>query len=123
GWRFAVLGASEAHLDRYRALGLRPILLGEEAVLRPDEFSLEGRPIRKVRQSVTRLFKAGYRLRVVAAEDADPALRAALDDVSERWRGNQPERGFTMAMDALSAPGTVFAVAEAENGDVGAFLH
>src|SRR5947209_4185544 len=123
GWRFAVLGASEAHLDRYRTLGLRPILLGEEAVLRPDEFSLEGRPIRKVRQSVTRLVKAGYRLRVVAAEDADPALRAALDEVSELWRGNQPERGFTMAKDELYAPGTVFAVAEAEAGEVGGFLN
>jgi lysyl-tRNA synthetase, class II len=123
GWRLAVLGASDAHLDRYRALGLRPILLGEEAVLRPEEFSLEGRPIRKVRQSVTRLTKAGYRLRVVAAEDADPALRANLDAVSEAWRGNQPERGFTMAIDELHVPGTVFAVAEAENGEIGGFLH
>ena len=34
--------------------------------MRPAEFSLEGRPIRKVRQSVSRLTKAGYRLRVVA---------------------------------------------------------
>jgi lysyl-tRNA synthetase class 2 len=123
GWRFAVLGASDAQLHRYRALGLRPILLGEEAVLRPAEFSLEGRPIRKVRQSVTRLVKAGYRLRVVVAEDADPVLRAKLDDVSECWRGNQPERGFTMSIDELYVPGTVFAVAEAEDGEVGGFLH
>ncbi|HEX3055845.1 MAG TPA: phosphatidylglycerol lysyltransferase domain-containing protein, partial [Gaiellaceae bacterium] len=123
GWRFAVLGASEAHLDRYRALGLRPILLGEEAVLRPGEFSLEGRPIRKVRQSVTRLVKAGYALRVVAAEDAGPELRARLDEVSEVWRGNQPERGFTMSIDELYVPGTVFAVAEGEDGAIGGFLH
>jgi len=123
GWRMAVLGASDAHLDRYRAIGLRPILLGEEAVLRPADFSLEGRPIRKVRQSVTRLQKAGYRLRVIAAEDADPVLRVALDSVSELWRGNQPERGFTMSMDELYVPGTVFAVAETENGEIGGFLH
>jgi len=123
GWRLAVLGASDVQLDRYRAIGLRPILLGEEAVLRPDEFSLEGRPIRKVRQSVTRLTKAGYTLRVVAADDTDPALRAALDDVSEAWRGNQPERGFTMAIDELHVPGTVFAIAEDEHGAIGGFLH
>ncbi len=123
GWRLAVLGASDAQLDRYRAIGLRPILLGEEAVLRPDEFSLEGRPIRKVRQSVTRLLKAGYTLRVVPAEDADPDLRARLDTVSELWRGNQPERGFTMSIDELYVPGTVFAVAEAEDGEIGGFLH
>jgi lysyl-tRNA synthetase, class II len=123
GWRFAVLGASDAHLDRYQALGLRPIAIGEEAVLRPADFSLEGRPIRKVRQSVSRLTKAGYRLRVVAAEDVDPALRAALDVVSELWRGNQPERGFTMSIDELYVPGTVLAIAECRDGDVGGFLH
>jgi lysylphosphatidylglycerol synthetase-like protein (DUF2156 family) len=123
GWRLAVLGASDAQLDRYRRIGLRPILLGEEAVLRPDEFSLEGRPIRKVRQSVTRLAKAGYSLRVVEAEDADPVLRARLDAVSELWRGNQPERGFTMSMDELYVPGTVFAVAESKDGEIGGFLH
>jgi lysyl-tRNA synthetase class 2 len=123
GWRIAVAGASEQHLDRYRALGLRPIPIGEEAVLRPAEFSLEGRPIRKVRQSVSRLEKAGYRLRVVAAEEADPHLRAELDEVSRLWRGNQPERGFSMAIDDLYVSGTVFAAAVAEDGRVGGFLH
>ena len=123
GWRMAVLGASDSQLDRYRRIGMRAILLGEEAVLRPSEFSLEGRPIRKVRQSVTRLVKAGYRLRVVAAEDADPGLRAQLDGVSELWRGNQPERGFTMSIDELHVPGTLFAVAEGEDGEIGGFLH
>jgi len=123
GWRLAVLGASDANLERYRRLGMRAIAMGEEAVLHPDSFSLEGRAIRKVRQSVSRLTKAGYSLRVVAAEDADEALRIAVEDVSERWRGNQPERGFSMAIDDLYVPGTVFAVAEAEDGSVGGFLH
>jgi len=123
GRRLAVLGASDLQLDRYRAVGLRPILLGEEAVLRPAEFSLEGRQIRKVRQSVSRLTKAGYTLRVVAAEDADEQLRADLDAVSAEWRGNQPERGFTMAIDELYLPGTVFALAESDDGEIGGFLH
>lgn len=123
GWRIAVLGASGAQLARYRAVGLRPILLGEEAVLRPGEFSLEGRPIRKVRQSVTRLVKAGYRLRVVEAGAAGPELRAQLDEVSRQWRGNQPERGFTMSIDDLYVPGTLFAAAEGSDGSIGGFLH
>ena len=123
GWRLAVLGASDMQLDRYRAIGLRPILLGEEAVMQPAEFSLEGRQIRKVRQSVSRLTRAGYRLRVVAAEDADEELRAALDEVSRLWRGNQPERGFTMAIDELHVSGTVFALAENDEGEIGGFLH
>jgi lysyl-tRNA synthetase class 2 len=123
GWRIAVLGAGEDALPHYRRLGLRPIKLGDEAVLCPERFSLEGRPIRKVRQSVARLTKAGYRLRVVAAGEIDPVLRARLDAVSDAWRGRQPERGFTMAMDALYDADTLLAVAETAEGEVGGFLH
>jgi lysyl-tRNA synthetase class 2 len=119
----AVLGVSERQVERYRRLGLRAIKLGDEAVLHPQRFSLDGRPIRKVRQSVSRLTKAGYRLRVVGVADAGPELRAQIDDVSVAWRGNQPERGFSMAMDELYAPDTLLAVAEDEHGEVGGFLH
>ena len=123
GWRFAVVGASEDHLDRYRAFGLRPVPIGEEAVLRPQEFSLEGRAIRKVRQSGSRLRKAGYSFRVVAADEVRPALEAELANVSKAWRCGQPERGFSMAIDDLHIPGTVLALAEDGNGRIGGFLH
>src|SRR5438067_2588014 len=123
GWRFAVVGASEDHLDRYRAFGLKPIPIGEEAVLRPQEFSLEGRAIRKVRQSVSRLRKAGYSFRVVAADEVEPALEAGLAQVSNAWRCGQPERGFSMTIDDLHIPGTVLALAEDGDGRIGGFLH
>jgi len=123
GWCIAVLGASAEQLSRYRRLGLKAIKLGDEAVLRPDSFSLEGRAIRKVRQSVTRLSKAGYRLRVVAADAVDAPLLAQIEEVSAQWRGNQPERGFTMSMDEVYSRDTLLAVAEDEHGAVGGFLH
>ena len=122
GWRFAVVGASGEHLDRYRALGLKPVAMGEEAVLRPQEFSLEGRAIRKVRQSVSRLRRAGYSFRIVAADEIGPKLEAELEHVSAMWRRGLPERGFSMAIDDLHVPGTVLAVAE-DAGRVGGFLH
>jgi lysyl-tRNA synthetase class 2 len=123
GWRIAVVGASEHYLDRYRALGLKPVPIGEEAVLRPAEFSLDGRAIRKVRQSVSRLTKAGYSFRVVPADDVSPELEEELADVSAAWRGNQAERGFSMAIDDLHVPGTVLAIATDETGRIGGFLH
>jgi lysyl-tRNA synthetase, class II len=123
GWRLAILGASSETLPHYRRLGMRPIPIGDEAVLRPAAFSLEGRAIRKVRQSVSRLTKAGYAFRVVAAEDVGAVLRGELDAVSVEWRGDQVERGFSMAMDDLFAAGTSFAVATAADGAVGGFLH
>jgi lysyl-tRNA synthetase, class II len=123
GWRLAVVGVSGEQLDRYRALGLKPVPIGEEAVLHPQEFTLEGRAIRKVRQSVSRLRKAGYSFRVVEADEVESELEAELEDVSVAWRRGQPERGFSMAIDDLHVPGTVLALAEDASGRVGGFLH
>ena len=123
GWRLAVVGASDEHLDRYRALGLKPVPMGDEAVLRPEAFSLEGRAIRKVRQSVSRLRKAGYSFRIVAADELGPQLEAELEDVSAAWRRGDTERGFSMAIDDLHVPGTVLALAVDGAGRVGGFLH
>jgi len=123
GWRVAVAGASAEALPDYSALGFKTLYLGDEAVIRPSEFSLEGRPIRKVRQSVSRLRKSGYTVRMLSTADADEALRCELRAVSAEWRGNWPERGFTMAMDALFRyPDTVLAVAVAPDGSLGGFL-
>jgi lysyl-tRNA synthetase class 2 len=123
GWRVAVAGASNEALEDYAALGFKSLYLGNEAVIRPSEFSLDGRAIRKVRQSVSRLEKGGYAVRVLSVADADAALRSELEAVSREWRGNWPERGFTMAMDAVFAyPDTVLAVAVGPNGSVGGFL-
>ena len=123
GWRVAVAGVSTEALADYVSLGFKSIYLGDEAVIRPSEFTLEGRAIRKIRQSVSRLEKSGYVVRVLSTADADEALRCELRRVSEEWRGNWPERGFTMAMDALFLyPDTVLAVAVGPDGSVGGFL-
>ena len=123
GWRLAILGASRESLPRYERFGMRAIAIGNEAVLRPESFSLEGRSIRKVRQSVSRLTKAGYAFRIVAAEDVDDGMRGELEAVSAVWRGNQVERGFSMAMDDLYAEGTMFSIAVSPEGGVGGFMH
>jgi lysyl-tRNA synthetase, class II len=122
-WRVAIAGASTEALEDYSALGFKSMYLGDEALIAPATFSLEGRAIRKVRQSVSRLEKGGYTVRVISTADANEQLRAELRAVSEEWRGNWPERGFTMAMDALFLyPDTVLAVALAPDGGVGGFL-
>ena len=122
-WRVALVGASAELLPLYRDCGLRSIYLGDEAVVRPAEFSLEGRAIRKVRQSVHRVRRAGYRVRFVRPGAVTPELRVKLERVSHEWRGRWPERGFTMAMDALFAHEEgMLAIAEDAEGEVGGFL-
>jgi lysylphosphatidylglycerol synthetase-like protein (DUF2156 family) len=123
GWRVGLVSVRDELASVARRLGLRTIKIGDEAVVRPASFSLEGRAIRKVRQSVARLERAGYRFRVVRAADMDPALRAELEDVSRVWRGPHVERGFSMAMDDFFAePETLFGIVESPEG-VGGFLH
>jgi lysyl-tRNA synthetase class 2 len=124
GWRVAALGTSEGLVPLYRRLGFHTVYLGDEAVVRPAEFSLDGRPIRKVRQSVSRLHKAGYTVRALRVQDVDAELRCEIADVSAEWRGRWPERGFTMTMDALwDYPESVLVVAEDAGGQIGGFLH
>ena len=124
GWRLGVLGAGDTHLALYGSLGMRALKLGDEAVVRASAFSLEGRPIRKVRQSVSRAERAGYRVEIVREGELSPSLRGELEAVSREWLGNAPERGFAMAMDGLFGdPGTTFVVASHPETGVGALLH
>jgi lysyl-tRNA synthetase class 2 len=84
GLRIAALGAGECMRPLWEQLGLRSMYLGDEAVVETGSFSLEGRAIRKVRQSVTRLEKQGY-----TAELRHP--RGALRRRAGRARGGQPK--------------------------------
>jgi lysyl-tRNA synthetase, class II len=124
GWRMVALHSSEEWLDVYRRRGMRAVPIGDEAILRPATFSLEGRAVRKVRQSVTRLRKLGYTVSVVAPSAVTPRQRADIERVSREWRGRSAERGFSMAMDDLYAHDSArFALALGEDGTVGGFLH
>jgi lysyl-tRNA synthetase class 2 len=101
GLRLAALGAGERLRPLWEQLGLRSLYLGDEAVVETSTFSLDGRPIRKVRQSVTRLEKLGYIAELHRLDElSDPEL-AQLEAVSRSWRGGQVERGFAMSLDEL----------------------
>jgi lysyl-tRNA synthetase class 2 len=101
GLHIAALGVGEASLPLWSQLGLRSLYLGDEAVVETRAFSLEGRPIRKVRQSVTRLEKQGYRATLHELAELTPEDLEELEGVSRTWRGGASERGFAMSLDAL----------------------
>jgi lysyl-tRNA synthetase, class II len=126
GWRLAILGASERCLDIYSARGLHALYHGDEAVIETAGFSLEGRPIRKVRQSVHRLERAGYRAETLRPGQMNPELRKELESIARAWRGAEPERGFVMTLDALFRLGdeeALFVVGRGPDGAPAGFLH
>jgi lysyl-tRNA synthetase class 2 len=126
GLRVAAIGASATMATIYREAGMRAIYIGDEAIVDTRTFSLEGRPIRKVRQSVTRIERAGYSLSVDRMGDISCDDLAALDRISERWRAGAPERGFSMTVDELGGFGQdesrVIVARDAEGAPRG-FLH
>jgi len=101
GLKLAAVGASERLRPVYEAMGLHAMYLGDEAIIDVDRFSLEGRPIRKVRQSVSRLQKAGFSAEINAVSELSPATAREVDEVLERGRQGAPERGFSMGMESI----------------------
>ncbi len=125
-WRIAILGASDRLLQVYAGYGLHALYHGDEAVLDVGPFSLEGRPIRKVRQSVNRLRQAGYRAEVLHPREIDARLRGELEEIARSWRGDEPARGFVMALDALfrlEDEDAVFVLGRDPDGVPMGFLH
>ncbi|MEA2477650.1 MAG: lysyl-tRNA synthetase, class [Actinomycetota bacterium] len=104
GWGIVILAGSDELADNCRRHGLRQFYLGDEAILDPRKFSLEGRAIRKVRQSRSRLAKLGYSLEFMPDDRVTPDLQDALDSITASWRGRAPERGFTMALGRTPSP-------------------
>ena len=121
GLRIAALGASEALVPVYREAGLRSLYIGDEAIVETERFSLEGRAIRKVRQSVARLEAAGYSAEALEFERLDETSLEQLEHVSTLWRDGAAERGFTMAMDSLRGAHQAGSVVVAARDGTGAF--
>ncbi len=126
GWIVAALGVSGQGLPLWRSHGFHAHYTGDEAVVDPRTFSLEGRSIRKVRQSVTRLSKAGYHVEFRRSADVDDVLAARLEAIAERWRGGKRETGFSMAYQSARVDrerDDVYAIAIDPWGEPAGFLH
>jgi lysyl-tRNA synthetase, class II len=127
GLEVAALGASAALVALWKQAGLRALYLGDEAIVETRQFSLEGRAIRKVRQSVNRLQTAGYAASASRLGELDEHTLEEMDRVSRLWRAGAPERGFSMAMDSIEeeheGDDSVVILARDETGAVRGFLH
>ncbi|TXS29385.1 DUF2156 domain-containing protein [Streptomyces sp. ms191] len=104
GWIPAVMGASEEAGTIYARHGLDALELGDEAIVETDEFTLDGRAMRTVRQAFNRVKRAGYEVRIRRHEDIPAAEMDALLRKADDWRDGATERGFSMALGRLGDP-------------------
>ncbi|WP_018350269.1 bifunctional lysylphosphatidylglycerol synthetase/lysine--tRNA ligase LysX [Longispora albida] len=104
GWVPAVMGASETGATAYARAGLKVIQLGDEAILYPREFTLDGREMRPVRQAANRIERAGYTARIRRHADIPEAELTEAARLAVAWRDTDAERGFSMALGRLGDP-------------------
>lgn len=104
GWVPAALSPGREAAQAYVDAGLRAIPLGDEAIIDTPSFTLAGPAMKAVRQAVVRVQRAGYTVSIRRHRDIEPQEMAALAACAEAWRGEAPERGFSMALSRLGDP-------------------
>lgn len=105
-WAPAVMGCSELGAEIWcREAGLTALELGDEGIVEVADFSLCGRTMRNVRQMVSRVARNGYVAEVRRVEDVPREEIESITALAGSWRGGQTERGFSMALGRVGAPG------------------
>jgi lysyl-tRNA synthetase class 2 len=125
-WVPAVIGCGEQGAEVWcREGGLTALELGDEAVVAVADFSLEGRPMRNVRQMVKRVARQGYAAQIRRVADIPAEEIATLVRQADSWRGSPVERGFSMALGRVGGEddGRCVIATATEGGELRAILH
>jgi lysyl-tRNA synthetase class 2 len=73
--------------------------IGDEAIIKVSDFTLEGRPMANVRQMINRIARKGYTTTTTKWTDVDSETKIRLRKLAQEWRYGVAERGFSMSMD------------------------
>ena len=95
------IAQSESTAKALKNLGLRAFVLGEEAIVDLEGFTIEGRSVRKLRQSVNQMARTGVYAEFMFNESMPSHLRYELQKISTTWRGDSPETGYSMGLGRL----------------------
>jgi lysyl-tRNA synthetase class 2 len=125
GWLPTVLSASEAGAKAYAAAGLSVLAMGDEAILDPARFDLRRASMTPVRHAAQRAARAGLVVTLHRQEDLTCAELHEILEKAEAWRGDEPERGFSMALNREADPADgriLFATARDPQGHLAGLL-
>jgi phosphatidylglycerol lysyltransferase len=97
GWLPCFFQVDPRLRSAYRALGMRLVKFGEEAIVDVSSFTLATPKRANLRREVSRAQRAGLSATVLPWTSITPALYEELNDVSRTWlRGRGGEMGFSM---------------------------
>ncbi len=125
GWTVSVLGADAAWLGLYESFDLRPVYLGDEAVIDCSTFTLEGSAMKGLRQTCGRVRRHGFAATFHDPNELSQDERDELVALASTGRQGAVERGFSMTLSRLFDPedsGLLLSVARDEHGRAQAFI-
>ncbi len=126
GWGVALWGASSRNLEAYSGLGLHALQAGEEAFVAPASFTLEGRRVRKLRQSVHRAERRGWAITALDGREVDESLADEIEALDDAWRKTKRRLlGFAMGTGPCEAdvrPDDLYFLGRSPNGELRASM-
>jgi phosphatidylglycerol lysyltransferase len=99
GLRSAYYRVDEESLDLFRSLGKKSLIIGQEAIIDLEKFTLEGKNKKSMRNGLNSLQKNGFKAKIYQAPIKDGLLQK-LEYVSNDWlkSTNREEIVFTQGM-------------------------
>lgn len=84
-------------LSKYVEIGFQAVKIGEEARVWLQDFSLEGRDRKSMRNTCNRIEREGYKFAIISRDSVSARL-ADLREVSDQWLANlsMREKGFSI---------------------------
>ncbi len=98
GWTPVFYSVHETLKPIFQRMGWRIMVVGEETVIRPQEWSTTGKQWQDVRTAINRADREGIRSEWCVYSALPLAITSQIADISEQWVAEKdlPEMGFTL---------------------------
>lgn len=121
GWVPVFYSVHESLRPLFESMGWATMGVGEETIVRPESWSMQGKAWQDVRSSINRADRLGVRAEWTNYRSLPLTTSAQIEAISESWvaEKNLPELGFTLGgLDELRDPSVALLLAIDDAGTV-----
>ncbi|HXD60876.1 MAG TPA: DUF2156 domain-containing protein [Lacisediminihabitans sp.] len=121
GWTPVFYSVHDSLRPLFESMGWSLMIVGEETVVRPEGWSMQGKAWQDVRSSINRAARSGVRAEWTSYRALPVTATAQLESISESWvaEKNLPELGFTLGgLDELRDPAVALLLAIDEDDTI-----